>query len=242
MPFTFPDGSLPGTCTICGAKSWSPRSNKCEEHKPEKKEVKNPRKKKDGPRVNADGSKSTSARVIQAAAVIDSKTFSGKPPSAQEWEDKLGALVVLLTMTYVEYAVVKPLKMGEPASTNAVSALGMTEEEASTIVEPFGHLIAKSSINKKHGREAIEVLAFAPALLAIMAWADRVSSFRQQFSIEGEGSVRTQSTQTEGGEGQTPSGIPVANFRGVVDPNQAPTAKLNGNQPHVDVETESFAT
>jgi len=241
MPFTFPDGSTPGTCTVCGATSWSPRSNKCEEHKPVQK-PKGESKKKGRPRLDPNGSKSTTTQFVEAASVIDSKTFSGKPPTAAEWEDKLGALVVLLTMTYVEYAVVKPLKMGEPASTNAVANLGMTDEEASTIVEPFGHLIAKSAINKKHGREAIEVLAFAPALLAIMAWADRVSTFRAQFQIEGASDVRTQGPQAEGGEGQTASGVPVANFRGVTDPDQAPSRRSNGNMPHVDEPAESVPT
>ena len=113
---------------------------------------------------------------------------------------------------------------------------GMTEDEAATIVEPFSHLIAKSSINKKHGRETIEVLAFAPAILAIIAWTDRISKFRAQFEIQGATVVRTQSPETSGGPSEAPSGIPFANFGGITDPNQAPTARVNGDRAHLDDE------
>ena len=229
MPFTFPDGSSPGTCTVCGAKSWSPRSNKCEEHKPEQK-PKTPRK-RGRPSLNADGSpKQTAVKVIETAGAIDAKTFSGKPPSASEWEDKLTSLVILLTMTYVEYAVVRPTHLPEPHATEAVSQLGMTEDEARTIVEPCAYLLARSSINKKHGREALELLAFAPAVLAIIAWTDRVQSFRVQMQAQlGGPIVSPESTPTPEGA------APVANFGvGVWDASQAPTARVNGNRSHVD--------
>ena len=235
MPF------LPGvgTCSVCGLPSWSPKSNKCLEHKPvtSHKKVKSTNKRV-GP-TNADGTrKPVAAQVVEAAGEITAKTFSAKAPTAGEWEEKLTALVVLLTMTYVEYVVVRPFQLEEPMATNAVASLGMTDDEARTIVEPCSYLLARTEINKKHGREAIEVLAFAPAILAVVAWADRVSSFRREMAQLGAGPergrhVRTESHETTPGPGRD-GGPPVVNFTGVTDPSQAPTSRVNGDRPYVD--------
>jgi hypothetical protein len=244
MPFVFRDGSVAGVCSVCGEPGWSIRSNKCAEHRttPPVKLKAEKAKKGKGSSVNPDGSsKSTAAQFVAAAGAIDAKTFSGKPPTAAEWEDKLTALVVLATMTYVEYVVVKPFRLPEPDATNAVALLGMTDDEARTIVEPCSYLLSKSSINKKHGREALELLAFAPAILAIVAWADRVQSFRHQMldaqqGVQlGEPYVRAQGPEASPGASQTPGGAPLANFTGITDPGQAPTARVNGDRSHVDV-------
>jgi hypothetical protein len=241
MPFTFKDGSLPGVCSVCGATSWSPRSNKCEQHKPIKVKAKNVK----GPNVkgpNADGTrKPVVTQVVETAGAINARTFSGKPPTAGEWEDKLTSLVVLLTMTYVEYAVVKPWELPEPRATEAVAALGMTDDEARTIVEPVGYLLAKTEINKKHGREAIELLAFAPAILSVIAWAERVTTFRRQMALERGGDhVGIEGAEAASGAGGPRGGPPLANFRGATDPRQAPTARNNGDRPHVDSEDQLF--
>ena len=242
MPFIFKDGSVAGTCKVCGKKAWSDRSNRCEEHKIVE-EVKVPKRKKGEkkPTVNADGSpKPVATQIVESAGAISAKTFSGKAPTQAEWEEKLVALVVLGTMTYVEYAVVKPLKMNEQDATQAVAYLGMTEEEASTIVEPCSYLLAGSKLNKDHGREAIEILAFAPAILAVIAWADRVSTFRQQMLAAqqsgqiGETYVSPQSTPAPERASGATSGITYANFGGVNDPDQAPTRRSNGASPYVD--------
>lgn len=246
MPFVFKDGSVAGTCTVCGDPSWSIRSNKCEAHKSAKPYVSKSKKAKAErtakrpvkPALSSDGgpSESTVAQAVQNATTITASTFSSKPPSAGEWEDALAALVVLATMTYVEYVVVRPYKLPDDAATNAVSILGMSDDEARTIVGPCSYLLSKSDVNKKHGREAIEVLAFAPAILAIVAWADRVAQFRREMNVQlgGGSDVSTQSFAAPTGEGSTGGGAPIANFRGVTDPSEAPTARVNGNGPHVD--------
>jgi hypothetical protein len=240
VPFQFKDGSFAGTCNICGEKAWTPRSNKCEAHKHLAKSHKSKKAKRTGPAA-ADPTPATS--FVEAAGEITPRTFSAKAPSASEWEEKLTALVVLATMTYVEYAVVRPFHLPEPTATEAVNYLGMTNDEASKIVEPCSFLIARSEINKKHGREALEILAFAPALLAIVSWADRVSTFRQQMQAQlGENSVRLQGPSTTPRASETPSGVPVANFgAGVWDPSQAPTAGVNGDRPHVDSEDRAVS-
>lgn len=240
MPLTWRDGSVAGTCSVCGEPAWSIRSNKCEIHKIEKTVKLKATKatKKGAPTVNADGGPSEPIKqLVNEAGAITSRTFSGKPPSASEWEDKLTSLVILGTMTYVEYVVVRPWKLAEPYASEAVSMLGMTDEEARTIIEPCSFLLAKSEINKKHGREALEILAFAPALLAIVAWADRVSSFRQsmQAQLGDPNNVSPERPQASPGASETPGGAPIANFRGVTDPSQAPTARVNGDRPYMDV-------
>ena len=140
-------------------------------------------------------------------------------------------------MTYAEYVVVRPFHLPEPDATNAVSLLGMTDEEARTIIEPCSFLLARSEINKKHGREALEILAFAPAILAIVSWADRVSSFRQSMQAQlGDPNVSFERPQAPSGASETSGGAPIANFRGVTDPREAPTARVNGDRAHLDDE------
>jgi len=245
MPFAFQDGSVAGTCKTCGAPAWSIRSNRCLEHKIEPAIKLKAEKPKKGvkPTLNADGSaKSTASQFVDVAGAIDAKTFSGKPPTASEWEDKLTALVVLGTMTYVEYVVLRPFGLAEPGASEAVAMLGMSDDEARTIVEPCSYLLSKSRINKKHGREAIELLAFAPAILAIIAWADRVQQFRQSMlAAQASGQLGGRHVRTEGSEAAPgPSGAgpgpAVANFGdGVWDLNEAATARVNGDRSHVDV-------
>jgi hypothetical protein len=240
MPLTWRDGSVAGTCSVCGDPAWSIRSNKCAIHKIEKT-VKPKSSSKKIPTVNSDGGPAEAAKqFVNEAGTITPKTFSGKPPSASEWEDKLTSLVILATMTYVEYVVVRPWKLAEPYSTEAVSMLGMTDEEARTIIEPCSFLLARTEINKKHGREALEILAFAPALLAIVAWADRVSSFRQsmQAQLGDPQNVRSERPQAAPSPSETRDGAPLANFRGVTDPSEAPTARVNGDRPYMDVENQ----
>ena len=237
MPFEFKDGSKPGVCKTCGKPSWSPRSNACLEHK------KTPAVKAKASSKRIGGAEASAkpilTQAVEAAGEITAKTFGSRPPTAQEWEDKLTALVVLLTMTYVEYVVVRPFQLPEPNATNAVAALGMTDDEARTIVEPCSYLMAKTEINKKHGREAIEVLAFAPAILAVVGWADRVSQFRREMSLQqGDPNVRLEST--EAASGPSGAGPVIANFRGVTDPSQAPTARVNGDGAHVDLTAPAF--
>lgn len=237
--FVFKDGSLPGVCKTCGEPSWSPRSNACEQHRKTpavKVKAEKPAKrtkKGDAPRVNNDGSPaeepSIIAQAVGAAGTITPKTFSSRPPSASEWEDKLSALTVLLTMTYIDYVVVRPFHLPEDQAAIWVERLAMTDEEAASIVEPCSMLIAKTDLNKKHGREAIEVLAFAPAILSIVSWADRVSEFRREMQrqLGGENVVSFESSRSTQGASRTESGVPLANFGGVTDPSQAPTARVH---------------
>ena len=238
MPLTWRDGSVAGTCSVCGNPAWSIRSNKCLEHKIDKPVKLKAEKVKKGPSVTADGGPGEPVKqFVSEAGAITPKTFSPKPPSAAEWEDKLTSLVVLATMTYVEYVVVRPWKLAEPYATEAVAMLGMTNDEAQAIIEPCSFLLARSEINKKHGREALELLAFAPAILAIVAWANRVSDFRQSMQTQlGDPNVRSERPQTSPGPSRTSEGAPLANFGGVTDPSQAPTARVNGDRAHVDVE------
>lgn len=242
----FKDGSTPGTCKTCGAPAWHPRSNKCAEHRntPAIKVKAEPKKTKaaPAPRVASDGGPvddpSPLATAVAEAGKITAKTFSDRPPNAKEWEDKLTSLVVLLTMTYVEYAIVKPFKLPEQVADAWVERLGMTEEEAATIVEPCSFVIAKTDLNKKHGREAIEILAFAPAILSVISWADRVTEFRREMQQQlerGDNVLSFTSPSTSQGPSRAESGgPPVANFRGVTDPSQAPTARVDRDSPDVD--------
>jgi hypothetical protein len=63
-----------------------------------------------------------------------------------------------------------------------------------------------------------------------------VAQFRREMNdqLGGGSDVSTQSFAAPSGEGEARSGPPIANFRGVTDPNEAPTARVNGNGAHVD--------
>lgn len=161
-----------GVCSVCGKASWSPRSNKCDTHRivPHRK----------GATAGGEREQSTAAKIVGQLPAIDAKTFSGKPPTASEWEDKLGAVVVLTTMAYVEYGAIRPSGMKEPYATTMTEQLTMTDAEAQAIVEPFAHLFAGLEVNKKYGRETIEFLAFAPAILSGFEWWSRVAAFKRE--------------------------------------------------------------
>jgi hypothetical protein len=189
---------------------------------------------------------STAAKIVGQLPSIDAKTFSGKAPTASEWEEKLTAVVVLLTMTYIEYAVIKPSNLQEPYATQMTERLGMTEDEARTIVEPVAHAISGTKVNKDHGREAIELLAFAPALLAVLEWNARVQRFKKELQSGEVQIIPEPLRQEENGNGshrraEAPAsaergGPPVANFggRGVWDPDQAPTARVHRDGAELD--------
>lgn len=243
--FTFKDGSKPGTCKTCGEPAWSPRSNACAQHrKTPAIKVKAEKKKTSagapGPRVSSDGGPvdepSPAAKVVEAAGAITARTFSDRPPNAKEWEEKLSTVVVLLTMTYVDYAVVRPFHLPDDQAATWIERLGMTDDEASTVVEPCSFLIAKTDLNKKHGREAIEILAFAPAILAVIEWSNRVAEFRREMQrqLGGDNVVNIQGARAPQSSARTESGVPVVNFVGVTDPDQAPTARVD--RSHVDVD------
>lgn len=229
-----------GTCSVCGKPSWHSRSNKCEDHKPAKGG-------RPAGRARATREQSTAAKIVGQLPAIDAKTFSGKAPTANEWEEKLTAVVVLLTMTYVEYAVIRPADLQEPYATQMTDRLGMTEDEARTIVEPVAHAISGTKVNKDHGREAIELLAFAPAILAVVEWNARVQRFKKEMT--GEVQVMPETPQqsedrTNGSNrrAETPapaeraSGVPVANFGGpgVWNPDEAPTARVHRDGADLD--------
>lgn len=248
--FKFKDGSIPGVCKICGEPAWSARSNRCEIHKIEAKKStgakrgvgkRGPGKNNKGssPRITSDGSPEATvvAQVVESVGSISTKTFSSRPPTAAEWDDKLGDLVVLLTMVYVEYAVVRPFKLADDVAAHWIEQLGMTEQEAATIVEPCSFLIAKTDLNKKHGREAMEVLAFAPAILSVIEWTNRVSEFRREMQrqLGGENVVSFESPRpAESSIRVTESGAPIANFGGDTDPDNAPTKRVDRSGADVE--------
>lgn len=230
-----------GVCSVCGKKSWSAHSSKCEEHRPKAQQAAEPRTEQ-----------STAAKIVGALPAIDKQTFSGKPPTADEWQSKLGALVVLATMTYVEYGAIRPSGLPEPYATQMTNQLAMTDAEAESIVEPFAHLFAGLEANKKYGRQAIEFLAFAPAMLSALEWYSRVAAFKRETREHQEtgtprvippdptrgetnGSGRRAEAAPPAEGGVAPPGA-VINFGGpgVWDPDQAPTARVHPNGTDLD--------
>jgi hypothetical protein len=59
---------------------------------------------------------------------------------------------------------------------------GLTRDEHNLAIDQTAaHAIAGTKVNKDHGREAIEILAFAPAILAVAEWWSQVQRFKKEL-------------------------------------------------------------
>ena len=64
---------------------------------------------------------------------------------------------------------------------NAADHLEMGEDEVDAIVDPFVALITGplGGVNKKYGRQSLEILGVLPAALAMVTWRARVRDFER---------------------------------------------------------------
>jgi len=165
-----------GICKICQIEIPKNRFY-CDDHRPAKAEPK------------AKEPKSRPATAVSAATAIvregtpTTEAARKRPPTAKEWQDKMGLALALLT-TWMVLRIVSRSDLHEApdeVQDSAVDHLEMGEDEVDAIVDPFVALITGplGGVNKKYGRQSLEILGVLPAALAMVTWRNRVRDFER---------------------------------------------------------------
>ena len=165
-----------GICKVCQIEIPKNRFY-CDEHRPAKPEPK------------AKEPKSRPATAVSAATAIvregtpTTEAARKRPPTAKEWQDKMGLALALLT-TWMVLRIVSRSDLHEApdeVQDSAVDHLEMGEDEVDAIVDPFVALITGplGGVNKKYGRQSLEILGVLPAALAMVTWRNRVRDFER---------------------------------------------------------------
>ena len=165
-----------GICKVCQIEIAKNRFY-CDEHRPAKPEPK------------AKEPKSRPATAVSAATAIvregtpTTEAARKRPPTAKEWQDKMGLALALLT-TWMVLRIVSRSDLHEApdeVQDSAVDHLEMGEDEVDAIVDPFVALITGplGGVNKKYGRQSLEILGVLPAALAMVTWRGRVRDFER---------------------------------------------------------------
>ena len=165
-----------GICKVCQIEIAKNRFY-CDEHRPAKPEPK------------AKEPKSRPATAVSAATAIvregtpATEAARKRPPTAKEWQDKMGLALALLT-TWMVLRIVSRSDLHEApdeVQDSAVDHLEMGEDEVDAIVDPFVALITGplGGVNKKYGRQSLEILGVLPAALAMVTWRNRVRDFER---------------------------------------------------------------
>ena len=165
-----------GICKVCQIEIAKNRFY-CDEHRPAKPE----------PKVKEPKSRPATA-VSAATAIVREGTPATeaarkRPPTAKEWQDKMVLALALLT-TWMVLRIVSRSDLHEApdeVQDSAVDHLEMGEDEVDAIVDPFVALITGplGGVNKKYGRQSLEILGVLPAALAMVTWRNRVRDFER---------------------------------------------------------------
>ena len=165
-----------GICKVCQIEIAKNRFY-CDEHRPARPE----------PKVKEPKSRPATA-VSAATAIVREGTPATeaarkRPPTAKEWQDKMGLALALLT-TWMVLRIVSRSDLHEApdeVQDSAVDHLEMGEDEVDAIVDPFVALITGplGGVNKKYGRQSLEILGVLPAALAMVTWRNRVRDFER---------------------------------------------------------------
>jgi len=165
-----------GICKVCQIEIPKNRFY-CDDHRPIKPE----------PKVKEPKSRPATA-VSAATAIVREGTPATeaarkRPPTAKEWQDKMGLALALLT-TWMVLRIVSRSDLHEApdeVQDSAVDHLEMGEDEVDAIVDPFVALITGplGGVNKKYGRQSLEILGVLPAALAMVTWRNRVRDFER---------------------------------------------------------------
>jgi hypothetical protein len=166
-----------GKCKVCEVEIPKNRFY-CDDHKPVKAE----------PKVKEP--KSRPATAVSAATAIvregtpTTEAARKRPPTAKEWQDKMGLALALLT-TWMVLRIISRSDLAQApdeVQDEVADRLEMGEDEVDAIVDPFVALITGplGGVNKKYGRQSLEILGVLPAALAMVTWRGRVRDFERQ--------------------------------------------------------------
>ena len=186
MPFDLRDR---GKCRVCEIEIAKNRFY-CDEHRPvetvkkaeakaaahaRNKAVKNEPPKRPATAVSA-------ARTVVQAGTPTTEARK-RPPTAKEWSDKMGMALALLT-TWLVLRIISRSDLAEaPDEVQDATAdrLEMGEDEVDAIVDPFVALVTGplGGLNKKYGRQSLEILGILPAVVAFLTWRGRLRDFEK---------------------------------------------------------------
>ena len=205
-----------GICKVCGIEIPKNRFY-CDEHRPAKPEPKVPKEPKARPATAV-----SAATAIVREGAPTTEAARKRPPTAKEWSDKMGLALALLTTWLVLRIISRSDLAGAPdeVQDNAADHLEMGEDEVDAIVDPFVALITGplGGVNKKYGRQSLEILGVLPAALAMVTWRARVRDFERAHCPprQKRGQHRAQVPQRADGEERPP---PVWNGSTVFETN-----------------------
>ena len=194
-----------GICKVCQIEIAKNRFY-CDEHRPIKPE----------PKVKEP--KARPATAVSAATAIvregtpTTEAARKRPPTAKEWSDKMGLALALITTWLVLRIIARSDLAQAPDEIQDAEAdrLEMGEDEVDAIVDPFVALITGplGGINKKYGRQSLEILGVLPAALAMVTWRNRVRDFERAHcppkQRRGKGQHAQVPQRTDGEEGFSP--------------------------------------
>jgi len=167
-----------GTCKVCQVEIPKNRFY-CDEHKPAKAEP----KEKAAPRSRPATAVSAATAIVREGTPT-TEAARKRPPTAKEWQDKMGLALALLT-TWLVLRIISRSDLAQApdeVQDEWADRLEMGEDEVDAIVDPFVALITGplGGINKKYGRQSLEILGVLPAALAMVTWRGRVRDFERQ--------------------------------------------------------------
>lgn len=146
---------------------------------------------------------------------------TSKVPSRSEWEKKL-ALTLGTISTVQVVGVVNRSRVEEAGKDQAVEDLVLDDDECEAIAIPFGGVIADgplAGLNKKYGRQALDLLDCIPAVIAIVSYQSRLRNFQRQYGQprqvrRAEPPATPQMNGANGASGPV-EGAPAPTFEGV---------------------------
>lgn len=123
--------------------------------------------------------------------IVETIGDAGKPrgaaarqaPKRGEWEKKV-SMTLGIVATWRTVRVVNSSRLPDEAKDEAVDRLTMSEDETDAVAAPFASVVAEgplAALNKKYGRQALDVLDLLPALVAIVSFESRIRDFNRQY-------------------------------------------------------------
>jgi len=165
-----------GICKVCQIEIAKNRFY-CDDHRPTKPEPKTKE-----PKARPATAVSAATAIVREGAPT-TEAARKRPPTAKEWSEKMGLALALLT-TWLVLRIISRSDVSQAPDEEQdawADRLEMGEDEVSAIVDPFVALITGplGGVNKKYGRQSLEILGVLPAALAMVTWRNRVRDFER---------------------------------------------------------------
>lgn len=102
------------------------------------------------------------------------------PPSAADWQDFIGRIVIHTTLDAYSAWILKDVDMSE----HEKASIELSRDDVREIAAPFAVYAAKNKWTRKHGREILGLTDSIEALLALGIWMRRVNRIARKHRPE----------------------------------------------------------